>query len=782
MSGGESGSVGSSRTNENHQNSTFRTETDTTADNTTDVESSTLLTSSALSSTQVDSEGESKVTKHEIERKQLLHDLELLRIELSQKNLIIDNMKVEHLSKVDELEELLEDTRHDKQILQARLESQLRLHQEEAKSALERMRQEMAKIFKRQQTLEFENKKLEEKAEDYKVGLANLELLSDESYLELKSSDPNQLGLREFVMIKIYEARHPLSLECESLRHQMETLTHDLHTRDEEVALYRKEAEEERMGRTEMEQRAQKLSLQLERLQSQVNQGDYKITNFDQVRSERDTLDRNIMELKKNNTVLDAALKTKADSLLDLQKELHTSKQTVALLKQDKDYMNRQLQEIRGRCTLAEERLEQTAKQLEDAKQAREELYEKYINVREQYKSEYELRLKTEIDEMKEKTSTELDRIRVDTKEMFERENRNLREARDNALDEKERACSSEKELTSKYDVLQSGFRQLQLTSDSRQSDLQKEINVKQFELERTQMILDETANNLKQVKLEAEKYQSKCEVLNKEYYTLQNSSEKRLVELESKLKEQSDKLTVYEKLEKELDDVIMQAAEIDNEADAERVLFSYGYGANVPSTAKRRMQQSVQLARRVLHLERANTSLRNEMEREKKKKDLLGKELSKATSLLNEAQQPYNYLIESIRARDMQNQSLNEQLTLMEEDMRKLKAEKEDLINTRNQLSSDLERLLNQREEMAVMKQAIIGLHSTRGSNSQVTRTSTDIHGQKSHLRTLAVGSTSMQAAHRPKPTIFTKSDPPTWYRKLKSQNLTGRTTQESM
>lgn len=37
----------------------------------------------------------------------------------------------------------------------------------------------------------------------------------------------------------------------------------------------------------------------------------------------------------------------------------------------------------------------------------------------------------------------------------------------------------------------------------------------------------------------------------------------------------------------------------------------------------------SVQLARRVLHLERANTSLRNEMEREKKKKDLLGKEVS---------------------------------------------------------------------------------------------------------------------------------------------------------
>ena len=56
-------------------------------------------------------------------------------------------------------------------------------------------------------------------------------------------------------------------------------------------------------------------------------------------------------------------------------------------------------------------------------------------------------------------------------------------------------------------------YRQLQLTADSRQSELQKEISIKQFEMERLQMILDETANNLNQVKLEAEKYQSKSEV-----------------------------------------------------------------------------------------------------------------------------------------------------------------------------------------------------------------------------------------------------------------------------
>jgi len=30
----------------------------------------------------------------------------------------------------------------------------------------------------------------------------------------------------------------------------------------------------------------------------------------------------------------------------------------------------------------------------------------------------------------------------------------------------------------------------------------------------------------------------------------------------------------------------------VDNEEEAEKVLFSYGYGANVPSTVKRRLQQ----------------------------------------------------------------------------------------------------------------------------------------------------------------------------------------------
>ena len=192
------------RANRRGENSSLATESDTNDGTSLDVDSSTFLTSSPGQSTTIaDSDGENRVTRNMIEKKQLLHDLELLRIELSQKNLIIDNMNAEHLSKIDELEEKLSDSRHEKQMLQARLESQLKLQSEESKGRLERMRKELQIIMKRQQDLEIENVKLQEKTGDFRQNFDNLEL-SDERYLELKSTDFQQLGLKDLVAVSYY--------------------------------------------------------------------------------------------------------------------------------------------------------------------------------------------------------------------------------------------------------------------------------------------------------------------------------------------------------------------------------------------------------------------------------------------------------------------------------------------------------------------------------------------------------------------------------------------------
>ena len=102
----------------------------------------------------------SKITKQLIERKQIMHDLQLVRIELSQKNLQIENMKAEYLQKVDELEEKLHDESHQKQILQARLESQLTIQQEESRRRQELIKSELDEVRQKQRHLEATNERL----------------------------------------------------------------------------------------------------------------------------------------------------------------------------------------------------------------------------------------------------------------------------------------------------------------------------------------------------------------------------------------------------------------------------------------------------------------------------------------------------------------------------------------------------------------------------------------------------------------------------------------------
>ena len=94
----------------------------------------------------------------------------------------------------------------------------------------------------------------------------------------------------------------------------------------------------------------------------------------------------------------------------------------------------------------------------------------------------------------------------------------------------------------------------------------------------------------------------------------LSAEKDSKIRDCETSLKQVSQRLETYESLERELDDVVMQAAEswlhtvtveltfigefsiscptVENEQDAERVLFSFGFGTSVPSTSRRRMQQ----------------------------------------------------------------------------------------------------------------------------------------------------------------------------------------------
>uniref|UniRef100_A0A8C7KU33 Progesterone immunomodulatory binding factor 1 n=1 Tax=Oncorhynchus kisutch TaxID=8019 RepID=A0A8C7KU33_ONCKI len=640
----------------------------------------TVPTEDISSSDERDRTGTQKVTRQLIERKELLHNLQLLKIEMSQKNLIIDNMK--------DLKDVLSSYQT---FTSAYMWGCFSNRKQQALR-----KQEMDGILLRQKQLEETNRRLCDKAGDLRRSLRDLELTEDK-YKELRDIPEERLSITEYVAVYFYEVVSPLKAQLSELHVKRNSLTDDLETHRTEIKALMKSYEEERRVRSELVIRNQRLTLELADTKGLIQEGDFKRDNYSNIKRERDAFECEVGELRKRLELLEMTHEVQTRERNELSREVSTLQQTVTLLQKDKEYVHRQSMELNVRCAHQEDRLERLQTQLDGAQRAREEVYHKYIASRDHYKTEYENKLAEELENIRLKTSQEIDSLQRTSKEMYERENRNLRETRDNAVLEKDRATTAERETQNCVCV--SRFRGVQTGTDSRVAELLNQVKLKSFETERSQMVQEETARNLGQCQMETEKHQKKLEVMTKELYRLQASSEKQITELQAQNAEQQARLQTYEKLEQELDDVTMQAAEIDNEEEAERVLFSYGYGANVPTTAKRRLRQSVHLARRLLQLEKQNTLLRRDLETRNTHTGQISEELEAANRLLQQAQQPYSYLIDTVRQRDTQILSLRERITQLEEDTRSLRKEKTSLQQVKNNMASDLERLLNHRE-----------------------------------------------------------------------------------
>nr|KAF6460851.1 progesterone immunomodulatory binding factor 1 [Molossus molossus] len=191
-----------------------------------DISLETTVPTDDMSSSE-ERDGKNKITRQLIERKELLHNIQLLKIELSQKNMMIDNLKVDYLTKIEELEEKLNDALHQKQVLTMRLDNQLTFQQKDARKYQELMKQEMETILLRQKQLEETNLQLREKAGDIRRNLRDFEL-TEEQYLKLKGFPEDQLSIPEYVSIRFYELMDPLKKEICELQVKKNNLSEEL--------------------------------------------------------------------------------------------------------------------------------------------------------------------------------------------------------------------------------------------------------------------------------------------------------------------------------------------------------------------------------------------------------------------------------------------------------------------------------------------------------------------------------------------------------------------------
>jgi chromosome segregation ATPase len=204
--------------------------------------------------------------------------------------------------------------------------------------------------------------------------------------------------------------------------------------------------------------------------------------------------------------------------------------------------------------------------------------------------------------------------------------------------------------------------------------------------------------------------------VATREYLELKATTNAHIAVLETRTGGDRATLDAYEKLERELDQVVMQAADA---ADPTETLL--GYGQHIPGTAKRRLKQGVMLARKLLAAQRELKRSQEDAATLRQKVTELEDELNQSNGLLtNVRTQPHQVLVEDLRQRDRSAKELRTKLNDMTTKASRLEAENVELLQVQNAMSSDLERLLDSEGEMREMRVALADLQSASHHQQQ--------------------------------------------------------------
>jgi len=184
----------------------------------------------------------------------------------------------------------------------------------------------------------------------------------------------------------------------------------------------------------------------------------------------------------------------------------------------------------------------------------------------------------------------------------------------------------------------------------------------------------------VKETKLENEALRQKLDLLKQEYYKLDSNALQGSSEIRAELAVCKERLAHYEMIEKELDQAIMHVASSENTSSEG---FEVGNAliqtiANAPTTAKRRIHQSLLLANRLQQKQKETEQLQQEPRQMREKVENCEAETKLHKRLLERTNQPQSYLLADVERTEKELDHAQRKIKASEETIKKLKVENE--------------------------------------------------------------------------------------------------------
>ena len=228
---------------------------------------------------------------------------------------------------------------------------------------------------------------------------------------------------------------------------------------------------------------------------------------------------------------------------------------------------------------------------------------ERVLNTNDDLKSKFDHKYSSEVEELKARHAKELEMNVQNLKEHYERKTTDLTERKEEL---EMRLSKLEKQLTDRgqaYEELLYEYRKLQKSTDEEIGHLRIQARSRDDEVQRVTNLYEDNMILVKETKLESEALKSKIDVLKTEFYKLESTARQGSAEIRAELAVAKERLANYELIEKELDQAIMHVA--NDSAVEEDGTNAIGNAliqtiTSAPTTAKRRIQQSLLLANRL--------------------------------------------------------------------------------------------------------------------------------------------------------------------------------------
>ncbi|XP_075252613.1 progesterone-induced-blocking factor 1-like [Convolutriloba macropyga] len=638
------------------------------------------------------------------EKQQLLHDLHLCKMEISKKVLQMDNMKADQMALVDEMEERLQEAEHQRKLLQTKLDSQQNVHssaQEEMKKRHEVMRSDLEKILKRQRDLELINEKLQNQAGDVRrvLGFSTMpHQLSQEKLYKLKTVPEESLSLRDFTLLKLQGLVEKFKEDSDSLRQTLKEATDEGYNLKNQYEKIVDKLTAEHKQHAELIVRFQKLSIELKDTQKQIKDGDHRINFYDQVKSERDSLAKELEAQQTEFKGLQQSFITVQRERDELSSDLTAAKQSINLLQRDKEFLGIQNVELNEKLAATIEKLKTAQSHAEDMQKAREETYEKYVASRQEDRFSFDDRLKQELSEIKARHEHDLEHVKNSLNELHERERKALKENNEILQMEKNRAMAAEQEVKEKNENLWQDLQRVKAETESRITKIEGDAKVKLFEADRTVLSLEESLKNSRNLQLENDKLSKKLKLVTAEYEQLQSQCQQEILNLKHqiKLKETGIESVPHKKESEKQDRNSVSESELIMQKLASRFDIS-------------KLSDDYTSYHKIASLEHANSQLQHENRELRGELESKTSELEAAQSVLDgNANQPFQLLMSKIKLKDAQCNKKDRTIANLEH-------ENSNLNGKITQLQFDVEKLLNNRKEILMIKNSLRRMVSER-------------------------------------------------------------------